>query len=534
VLDRFDPIIFWSNVALEAHRRDFTFDGGGRRDEAGKKRTELKPVQGGPTRTSRAFAIIHLAMYDAMFRVDPDAFRAKHSAFAELACYQASLPSAPAGASKAAAVAGAAAVTIRILFNDNLVEEMLTRFRLHLLENGSTKKAVEDGLDFGALVGRQLLDSRANDGSEKEDARYRPWGLPGTFLRDPMSAGPEVGVTWGEDVALFGASPKSSFSFVGPTEALGGVTTAPLEGLGEFLKAPGWNGELAEVLQKGAAQGSAALTREPEETVIGIFWGYDGAVGLGVPPRLYNQCLHAIIDQEKLDSETAAVLLALANLAMADAGVLAWLEKYTYHVARPATLVRMAEEGFKPRSTSSPTFAAGTLSMPPGGAAPASYNAVKTWLATLPSSPSVDDSDPGWRPLGAPQTNSSLRGSIGASSRTPQFPAYPSGHATFGAVAFGVASVVLKAIKNKEDTVFSFLSDEYNGTSIDADGSVRPAHSRNMTLAQAIHENAVSRIYLGVHWRMDAVEGVRLGRTIVESLFANPVGPSRLAAPKTA
>ncbi|WP_293134324.1 hypothetical protein [Microcoleus sp. bin38.metabat.b11b12b14.051] len=45
-----DPILYWNEVALEANRVSFT---------NGKKE------QQGPTLSSRALAIVHLAMYDA-------------------------------------------------------------------------------------------------------------------------------------------------------------------------------------------------------------------------------------------------------------------------------------------------------------------------------------------------------------------------------------------------------------------------------------------------------------------------------------
>lgn len=47
-----DPILFWNNVALEANRLDHT----------GAMEAEH---QRGPTLSSRALAIIHLAMHDA-------------------------------------------------------------------------------------------------------------------------------------------------------------------------------------------------------------------------------------------------------------------------------------------------------------------------------------------------------------------------------------------------------------------------------------------------------------------------------------
>jgi hypothetical protein len=34
--------------------------------------------------------------------------------------------------------------------------------------------------------------------------------------------------------------------------------------------------------------------RTVDQTLIGVYWGYDGAAGLGTPPRLYNQIVREI------------------------------------------------------------------------------------------------------------------------------------------------------------------------------------------------------------------------------------------------
>jgi vanadium chloroperoxidase len=196
-------------------------------------------------------------------------------------------------------------------------------------------------------------------------------------------------------------------------------------------------------------------------------------------------------------------------------------------------------------------------------------------LSMGPASPSADnnisnDTDTGWLPLGAPATNSknpafqqTLRGQTYPCNEamdgmmknsTPPFPAYPSGHATFGAAAlhitrhfYGIASG-----NRSNDTLFNgldFVSDEFNGVNQDNRGTVRPRHLRNFPggLWRMIIENAWSRIYLGVHWSFDAfavdanrnpvfggvnemIGGVPLGLRIAEDIFNNgltksPVGP---------
>jgi hypothetical protein len=75
---------------------------------------------------------------------------------------------------------------------------------------------------------------------------------------------------------------------------------------------------------------------------------------------------------------------------------------------------------------------------------------------------------------------------------------------------------------------FTFVSDEWNGRSVDADLSLRSFHQRTLTLSQAIHENAVSRVYLGVHWPMDAVEGVRTGYEVIRIIKGAKLGPAKI------
>jgi hypothetical protein len=115
--------------------------------------------------------------------------------------------------------------------------------------------------------------------------------------------------------------------------------------------------------------------------------------------------------------------------------------------------------------------------------------------------------DVNFTPLGAPASN--LQGP----NFTPPFPAYPSGHATFGGLLFEV----LRNYYGTDTIPFTFVSDEWNGETRNIDGTVRPKRPRSFnTLSQAEEENGQSRIYLGIHWSYDKTEGIAQGRRVAD------------------
>ena len=85
---------------------------------------------------------------------------------------------------------------------------------------------------------------------------------------------------------------------------------------------------------------------------------------------------------------------------------------------------------------------------------------------------------------------------------TPPFPSYPSGHSCFGAVAAEVLTNIYGAAYAMTDSCHAGRT-EFNGT----------PRSFNSFYEMA-QENAYSRVLLGVHYRMDCEEGLRMGYAI--------------------
>ena len=504
-----DSILYWNAVAIEADRMSHT--------------DPTKMEQNGPVLSSRALAIVHLAMYDAFAAITGGANFPRY--LTPPAIPAPPTPPAPAADSSVGnAVAGAAYMTLSKLY---------TTQRDFFYAQLSCFDQTDPYFEFGMDVGAALFEYRKSDPGN-DDSGYQNSTRRGRHRVAPDNPGQGfLAPFYGFQSKVFAVSKR--YALDAPPFANGDdpkYETALRE-----VRAKGIKPELMATLPAGLFTNK----RNADETTTGIYWAYDGANRLGTPPRLYNLIIREVAMNKtntagRINNEgDNARLFAFVNAAMGDAGILAWEQKYCHDFWRPVVGIREHDKSFGPGAIN-PQDAADKID---------------------------EDADPFWLPLGAPSTNRPTMKNF-----TPPFPAYPSGHATFGAAAFHITRLfygkgfepggtsvitggkpIIKGGNLVKDDLFDrlgFVSEELNGKNQDNQGTFRPRHVRDFDfeaskkhlsggLGRMIIENALSRVYLGVHWMFDAfagkngkpefntaglkIGGVPLGLKIAEDIF---------------
>jgi hypothetical protein len=447
-------VIHWNEVAINASGVDHT------PVAAGENRVFGEQI--GPGRSARAMAIVQIAVFDSMIAVN-GGFKS-YTGIARVRS----------PASAKAAVAIAAHDTLVAMFPSQRItfhQELMDSWRRL---GGESPTAIANGILAGKRASAAILNLRKADGSQHKEpvlgVDYNTSNDAGHWRQDPVSHSTvALGAHWG---AVKPFVMKSGEQFRAPPPPA--MTSA------EYTEA------FNEVKRLGGDGITTPTERTEDQTFAGLFWAYDGMPSLCAPPRLYNQIAVDIAKQQGTGAVGLARLLALVNVALADAGIAIWESKFFYDFWRPVGGVREADVG-----------------MGPSGAGDSNPDTL---------------ADPNFMPLGAPGSN------INGPNFTPPFPSYPSGHGGFGGALFQI----LRRFYGTDDIAFTFVSDEFNGTTVDNHGNVRPLRPRSFnSLSEAAEENGQSRIYLGIHWSFDKTEALTQGERIADYVWFRTYRPTR-------
>jgi hypothetical protein len=251
-----------------------------------------------PLTESRMLAILHLAIHDTLNTIEP-----RYRMFG-------TVPTTTGGASTEAAVAAAAHTTLM-----TLLPARATTFDREFaasLAAVANKEAREAGVTTGRTVATAILTTRETDGASRP-VTYEAGTRPGAYRPTPPDFTPALFSHWGT-ITPFALKDPAQFRPAAPPE-------------------PGSTLALTEIATVERIGGSTSRTRTAEQTDISKFWYENSTQG-------WNRIAHDLAVTRQLDSWTAARLLALVNVAMADGFIGGFEAKYHYNYWRPATAIR--------------------------------------------------------------------------------------------------------------------------------------------------------------------------------------------------
>ncbi|MCW5923915.1 MAG: vanadium-dependent haloperoxidase [Saprospiraceae bacterium] len=203
-----------------------------------------------------------------------------------------------------------------------------------------------------------------------------------------------------------------------------------------------------------------------EQRWLAEFWS-DDILGLTFsPPARLVAVANQVAELERINLEEAAELYAKMGMALKDISVGIWQSKYVYSLERPVSYIRRVISKTYPEAAN--------------------------WLPIL---------------------NNPVDGFYGV---TPAFPAYPSGHSGFGGAGAKILSSMFE-YNSKHPGTYTLVDKCHLGR-VEFRSEPRTLASFN----DLSRENAYSRIPLGVHFRMDCDEGIRMGEVAAQRILELP------------
>lgn len=451
----------------------------------------VRKIGGAPGPLARIGGLMHWAMYEAVNRLTPGSPYPNHLKAADIVqpltptTKMSGQPIAPGQATASATAAFAACYVLTESLKQYVRDAQamqggalnpfdpfqvspgagvhITPETLSVVTPGNATTS-PDSEAYGRAIAMAVV--KAHDAHEGFDPAPAP---PFTKLKPgewrPTGSGAALTPNWGKVPLLFGLNPTD----YEPTDLRGYTSYA------ELLKSDTYARNLAEVQRLGAAD---SVARSREQTEIAFFWAND-LNGTSKPPgQLYTITQIVAKQQGTLADEKGgqgadsgllktARLFAMVGTAMLNASVVAWRAKYFLPDApknekirlwRPETAIQLASDDGNP-----------------GTAA-----------------------DANWQPLSAMSDGTRF---------SPNFPAYVSGHSTFGAAH----AAAMRTFFGRDTIAFTATTEDPHALR-DANG-IRLTR-RFQSFTQAAMENGRSRVYLGVHYQFDADGGYETGTKV--------------------
>ena len=302
------------------------------------------PGAGSPTiHSTRNFAIMHVAMYDAVNNID-----------GRFSPYLVRLSNISRKASEPAAADQAAhdvLVALYPAFQSNLDEQL--QQDLAQIAEGQDKT---DGIAVGETVAAQILAFRKEDGANVTPPPFKPGTDAGDYQLTPPNFAPADFTQW-PAVTPFALARADEFR------------PSPPPRLTSDTYARAFN----EVKSLGIVNSTA---RTPEQTLIGKFWN-------GNIQDFWNEIAQTAAVGHHLNLPQSARLFALLNISLADTAIAFFEAKYTYNFWRPVTAIRLADTDGNPQTDPDPTWLPLGTKTAPDPSYPGAHSAISKAGATV-------------------------------------------------------------------------------------------------------------------------------------------------------
>jgi hypothetical protein len=283
---------------------------------------------------TRSFAMLHLAIYDAVNAIDQT-----HHAYAVRVSEVSRRSSQP-------AAADAAAHDVLVALYPRFTSTLDAEFQqsLTLVPDGVGKT---EGIRIGQGAAQEILALRTNDGANAPPVPYLFGTAPGDYQSTPPNFPAQPQFTHWPNVTPFALRRANQFRPGGPHP----------------LNSDRYSADVNDIQSVGVAGGTTAT---PDEALRGRFW--NGAI-----QNYWNEIAQtASLDRHLTIAENAR-LFALLNLSFADSVIAFYDAKYTYNRWRPVTAIRAADTDDNPDTTPDAGWLPEVGNTPPDPAYPGAH-----------------------------------------------------------------------------------------------------------------------------------------------------------------